>query len=255
MPIYSGSKPVRQIYVGNKMVRQVYLGSRLIWSAIQPDEVIFESSEAGDTQLKVPVSGVYEITCVGGGGGTVLGNGYGQYDRGGYFGSCSAAAGGSGGYGSARFRLNADQILSVSVGGIGTNQHVQVGESPSSGIDVQCTPGGTSKVMLNGGYLVQANGGGGGFAHVQAQNYYSSVSGGAGGSVLIDSTGTNVSQTNGNNGTASHAGWDYGVSVTGGASVYNGYGAASSGSCSPPFSYNFSTNTTGGYVRIKFISY
>lgn len=253
MTLYHGSNRIGQIFVGSQRIKQVYHGAQLVWSATGEGEVIFEASTAGDSVIGIPVSGVYEIIAVGGGGGTVVANGYGKYNKGGYFGSSTGAAGGSGALAIGRFRLSAGQQLNVTVGSKGGDVYDQVGSGTHY---ITCDNGGQSKVLLSGGVLVSAGGGGGGYTDNTANNnYYSSPRAGSGGTATVDSSAISRSTTNGNNGTASHAGWDYSISVTGGASVYNGYGKATSGTASPPFSHTFTNEGTAGYVRVKFIEY
>ena len=68
--------------------------------------------------------------------------------------------------------------------------------------------------------------------------------------MLFRSTTVSQSISNGNSGTASHAGWGYSVSVQGGASKYNGYGKASNGNAWPPTGTNIDGTGTAGYIKI-----
>lgn len=253
MRLFFNGNRINQIYHGGQMIKQVYNGSQLVWSAIKEGEVIFESGNVGDSTLSISVSGVYEIIAVGGGGGTVtaVGGSTSTVAR-----SCTGAAGGSGALGIGQFRLNAGQQLNITVGSHGGDKTDFCFGGGSGTNYITCDNGGDSKVLLSGDALVVAGGGGGGYTdNRQNNNTYASPRAGSGGTATIHSSAVSSSAMNGNNGTASHAGWDYSISVTGGASVYNGYGKASSGSAWCPQGVNIDNTGTAGYVCIKFIGY
>ena len=251
MSLFFGGNRISQIYHGGQRIKQVYNGAQLVWSAIGEDETIFESGTAGDSVLAIPVSGIYEIIAVGGGGGTVAAvGGDGRY------GACTCAGGGSGALGIGQFRLNAGQQLNITVGSKGGDKTDVCLKSGGSDHYITCDNGGNSVVSSSGINLVSAGGGGGGYTdNTWNNNYYAHPRAGSGGTATVHSSATSSSTMNGNNGTASHAGWDYSVSVTGGASVYNGYGKASNGSAWPPTGTSISSVGSAGYVRIKFIGY
>lgn len=253
MTLFKGSTRIGQIYRGSQRIKQVYKGSQLVWSAVGEGETIFESSTPGDSVIAIPVSGVYEITAVGGGGGTVtaVGGSTSGKSR-----SCTGAAGGSGALCIGRFHLSAGQSLSITVGSHGEDKTDFCFGGGSGTNYITCDNGGDSKVLLSGGALVVAGGGGGGYTdNRQNNNYYASPRAGSGGVATMDQSATQTTKTNGNKGTASHAGWDYSISVTGGSSVYNGYGKASSGSAWCPQGVSIDNTGTAGYVLVKFINY
>lgn len=158
-----------------------------IWkrSAYQPDEVVFESSTAGNYSLDVLATGRYEVICVGaGGGGERYKTSFGYTYSGGGSGSCF--------YG---------EILIQS-----GNYSINVGKGGNWGSGTQATSGGNSNISD----VCISYGGLGAYR-----------TGGAGGSLpsintTIYSTTINSAGNSGNSGSSS--------SSQGGASLYNEYG-------------------------------
>lgn len=245
---YKGSTKIKSIYKGSSKVQKIYKGGTLIWMIYPENTVVFENSTAGTYTFNVEVSGTYEIISVGGGGGTVVAVGG---DTSGKARACTGAAGGSGGLGIGQFNLVSGNVLSITVGKYGGDKT----DFCSGNVNyITCDNGGTSSVVLSGTTLVSATGGTGGYTDNRMNNnYYASPKAGTGGSATVASTSLSTTITNGKNGTASNRGWDYSISVTGGESVYNGYGKSSSGSAWCPLGFSLDNTGTGGYVRIKYI--
>lgn len=73
MPLYIGSKRVKDLYIGSTKIKELYCGSTKVYSASAPGPVpgtvIFESSTPGTYTVTIPATGNYEIWMVGGGAG------------------------------------------------------------------------------------------------------------------------------------------------------------------------------------------
>lgn len=69
--LYKGSNKIGQVYKGSTKIGQIYKGSTLIWSndPYDIDEIVFESSTAGTYPVNITGDGLYEVYCIGGGGG------------------------------------------------------------------------------------------------------------------------------------------------------------------------------------------
>jgi len=201
---------------GNGLVAVSYLGA--------PLSPMFEKSEPGTYTVTIPVTALYEVILVGGGGGA--GRTW-YYDRA-Y--NIARAAGGSGACIKGKVKITAG-TYTVVVGAGGT-----AGGDAHASTHQGGTGGSTS-------FLDQtATGGTGGVVWFENTVTGTQATAGTGGTVTTSSPYTGI---NGNNGTAVNNSWGVEPTVYGGASVYNGYGA---GTADP--------NAPGGdgYISIRQLS-
>lgn len=134
MPIYVGSQKIKDIYYGGVKIGKIYRGNTLVYTslAFPIDTVIYESSTAGTSTVELE-KGIYEVYCIGGGGGGHKGSILVQ----------DAGGSGSGYIGQINVPKGSYQVV-VGAGGLGGSEST--------------TSGGTSQI----GSLVIAYGGGGG---------------------------------------------------------------------------------------------
>lgn len=203
-------------------------------------QVIFESATAGTHNVNLLTNGIYEITCVGAGGGGA-GRIFDHYYSNSIYFWNAVASGGTGGLLKAEYRLN-EQNISVVIGkgGDGASSRVYDTSSsfPSSKVNGWARGGNGSETKV--GDFITCNGGTGGYASITGYNSVSMIPNfscdkGIGGNTdystinlirLIDNKkydgGTNTGYQNGKT-TA------FTISVTGGAlglqtGIGNGFG-------------------------------
>lgn len=191
------------------IIPKIYYGDKLV---LDNDGVVFESSEPGEYNVKIPYTGNYGIILVGAGSGGA----YSYWDPGSH-----GCGGGSGAYVYGTIEVTAGRHTIV------------VGRGGSKGSRVYGA--GTSVGAAGGDSSAFGQIAGGG---TQTTASYSGGSPGSAGTAV-----TTVSYINGNSGTNGGVVYGTGSTGSGGSSVYGGYGAGGLGS------YN-STNGGDGYVKI-----
>ena len=195
MTIFKDGKEIVEFYKDGKVINEIYHGDKLIFSTLRPGTILFESDTPQETTIEIPRSGLYEIICIGAGGGSAVGG----------YGNSAQAGGGSGG----GFWL--DAVVSV-----GTYS-ISVGTGGAGVAGLNGGTGGTGDSSYFGGLV--ANGGVGGTA-----GYITSATGGAGGSLASWGTITGITVTNVHENLAGKQG-DARINVflgttEGGASIY-----------------------------------
>lgn len=232
MPIYKGSQKQKDFYKNGQYEGKIYKGSTLVFQgAYSPEEVVFESSTAGTYSVNLEKAGIYEITCVGGGGAAAM---RGVYDDKGY-----GWSGGSGGAFVGTFSLTRG-TRTVVVAKANNNTIAQTSNSQTS------NPTDTAIYNSSVSGIVSVGGGGSGYYNPSAVG-----SAGAVPTLSITPRSTTVNRA-GNVGVSGSGGvgGDAGVTVAGGASVYGGYGNGQGCVVSEYANKRSWINGTGGYVKI-----
>ena len=214
--LYKGSNKIGQVYKGNTKIGQIYKGNTLIWSSdpYDIDEIVFESSTAGTYPVNIAGDGLYEVYCIGGGGGVAV-DMYTMLTKRRF---CSAGGGSGSGF---------IGILQIS----SNNYTIIVGSGGSSGMR-EWGSAGTNSSISN---IITSYAGNGGRANPSSLH---SGTGGAIPNIYVPIISYTLNTTGKSGGTSFN-----GTSTTGGASVYNGYGAGSG---------NISYSGTSGYVKIVY---
>ena len=236
MSIIHNLSEISSITVGSENIENIYLGEDLLWTAesspYEPDQVIFEQSTAGTYSLDILADGQYEVYVIGGGaGGASLAYKYKQTV---YFYGEVVASGGSGSGFIGIIRITQD-TYTITVGAGGAKD---TSTNPSSNPTGKA--GGNSSI----GSLITSYG---------ASSHNVDTAGNGGNiptiSVEIISQTLNTKGNNGSKAVNSKAGT---ISVNGGTSVYNNYGAGGSATGTANYSSTSATakNGTAGYVKI-----
>ncbi len=195
-------------------------------------QTIFETSIANTYNLNIEVSGVYEVTLVGGGGAAAM---KGVYDDRGY-----GWSGGSGGAFSGTFALNAG-TYEVVVASANNNTAGQGGNTNTM------NPSDTSTHdSIIAGVLSVGGGGSGTTSGVGAA--------GASATFTLEPLKTSLN-TSGNAGAYGSGGKGSGANWThnGGASVYEGYGKGQGCSTSEYANRRYWIAGTGGYIKVVYL--
>lgn len=233
MPAFIGSTKVKDFYIGSVKLKELYCGSIKIWSGKLPvGTVVFESSTAGTYSIDIDRDQDFRIIAVGGGSGGT----YNLDNSGDHMEKQGSASGGSGAYLEfVKTLQKGSYTVTVGAGGA-KNGGFHDGSSFPSGA------GGDTYMSLNGTDLFKCGGG------TSATALYATTfrgSAGQGGSNTLPSEYITIEEnTVGNNGSSKVA---Y-SNLSGGASVYNGYGAG--GSSQSDYRWGNSTAGTAGYLKI-----
>lgn len=212
----------REIQYNNQVleVKQVYKGSQLIWG-YDPSEVIFQSSTPGTYTVDIVTSGYYNVAVVGGGSG-------GAYVYSSKFSDGRASGGSGAGFVGIIYLTAGSHTIKVGAGGSGKAYETNGQSSATS------TAGGQSAIDS----IIVANGGG----SAKARIHGATQTAGSGGTLSYDSSKVQSYSLakNGNAGTTI-----YNSNITGGASVYGGYGKGGNAGNS------YTTSGSNGYVLIS----
>lgn len=201
-------------------VRRVYKGSQLIWG-YDPSEVIFQSSTPGTYIVDIATSGYYNVAVVGGGSG-------GAYVYSSKFSDGRASGGSGAGFVGIVYLTAGVHTIKVGAGGSG-KAYESNGQSSATS-----TAGEQSAIDS----IIVANGGGSAKARIRG----ASQTAGSGGTLSYDSSKVQSYSLakNGNAGTTI-----YESNITGGASVYGGYGKGGNAG------NRYTTSGSNGYVLIS----
>lgn len=269
MAIKFNQNEVKDVKYNGVDVNFLQFNGTEIWrrSAYQPDEVVFESSVAGNYRQEILTTGLYEITCLGGGGGDglyIFNYHYGNTTR--LYGALGS--GGAGGYVKGIFIVPA-QTMPITVGTPGSSyiyNYFNTGSSfPSSSVVAYRT--GSNGTESRVGDNVICYGGTGGTGGVRSYNTTTfvpsfNVANGTGGSTyVLDYTSLSINRNGGNGNTNSAYNLGTGtssisISANGGDSGNNSYGygpycEVSTSKTATQNSYRW--NATGnGYVKIVY---
>lgn len=231
MTVYKGNDQIENIYKGGNNIAFIFKGGTLVFGS----PTIFESSTAGSYQVSLPISGTYQVICVGGGGAAYM---RGVYDNKGYL-----ATGGSGGAFVGTFNIPAG-VYNVVVGQVVNNTTPQTSNTQTSApSDYTAYGSSISNVVSVGGggtatATTSAGVGAAGTAPVFTIQPLTTT---------ISSAGNPGNYTSGGKGSAAAA------VAQGGASLYGGYGAGQGGATSEYASKRYWIDGTGGYVKIQFM--
>lgn len=216
---------------------KLQLNGITVWESKLPiNSEVFSSSSPQTTTFTVPYTGVYRIELVGAGGGC---NTYLTYTAGSYY--KGASAGGSGGYQRGLVTLTKDDVINITIGSLGTNNH------SSSGYDTGAAgTGGTTQV--SNGFELNSYGGNGG--HITLNN------GGAGGSTnYTKPTGSDLyiaQAINGNTGSFSETTSDIHLYSTKG--YLDAYGRGTGAQITNSgVTYPSDSIGSDGFVRISYV--
>ena len=225
---YHSSNLIKRIYAGSNRIKRVYKGSTLVWNLhpYEPNTVIYESSTGGaSTNLSLP-EGLYQVICIGGGGG-----GCGRHP--GISGSFKSAGGGSGSGFNCIFNLPAGNYA-VAVGSGGASK-----TGATNGRD-----GGNSRFGTSYAY-----GGGGGIY----QGGTSPFIGGAGGNApTLTYTRTSTTLNTAGNSGSYDSGPYYAIGAAG-AAVYGNYGKGGTSKVTTDDGDTL-TDAKDGYVKVIYIN-
>lgn len=210
MSIYKGSQKIKELYFGGVKIGKVYKGGTLVYQSCpyKAGQVLFESATVGTNSLNLLANGVYKVWIVGGGAG-------GAYKRNSSMGITlkQSKGGGSGACFIGTIRISKGSFnITIGAGGAGRSGSTDNHDGGQSNLGTLITAGGG--VNINGGTLT-----------------------------LNTSVLSSEISKNGNNGGVSSS-----SSCSGGASLYNGYGAGGKVSGDTP------SSGTGGYVKVQFVS-
>lgn len=206
----------------NTSLTKVYYQTTVVWesSHYQPDEVLFESSTAGTYSLDILDTANYEVYCIGGGAGALVGGQLSSFYS-------IALSGGSGGGFIGIFNLN-DGNYQIIIGSRGTKKNASGGRKNYG------EAGGYSQITN----IIKCNGGTQNYLKLTTQGGDDGHSVSSGGSVELSLTPISYTlNTKGNNGSL----YNFVTSGSGGASVYNSYGKGGDIEAN---------NSTNGYVKI-----
>lgn len=196
-----------------------------------PNSVIFtHESESTAQSLEVTLenTGDYEIICVGGYGGYVIGSmtwkkGASFYQHNWRY-TFSAAAGGSGALARGVFSFRSStslQPLTVTIGANVADKYdhwSDTGNSDGRSLWFYGNNGTATEVSYNGNVIVSAGGGTGGYTDIWRNCNNATPSGGIGGTGSVDSSALESTIINGNNGSTAHGNFSAGCHIDAGAS-------------------------------------
>lgn len=240
MPIYVGSKKIKDIYYGGVKIGKIYRGNTLVYTslAFPIDTIVYESSTAVATTITLE-EGIYEVYCIAGGsGGAAVG---------GTSTARAVAVGGASGSGFiGKVRINKGNYqITVGAGGAGS--------SGAYRYTATSVKGGNSyigkRVVTRAGEpslekLVEAYGG-----ESSTTNGNDIAVAGNGGAVPSVNTSIIISQTlnkAGNQGNIVR----YWATSTAGASVYGSYGAG--GASTALNGGGTHVDGSSGYIKIVY---
>lgn len=226
MALSIGNEKIGELYIGGDKIKQAYIGSELVYSSSHytPNQVLYESSTGGtSTTLNLLTTGRYQVICVGGGSG-------GAYVYSSKFSDGRASGGSGAGFNGIVNLSSGNHTIKVGAGGNGLAYETNGKTSATS------TAGGQSAIDST----IVAGGGGAATAGIHG----ATQTAGSGGVLSYDSSKVQsyTLATNGNAGTTI-----YNSNITGGASVYGGYGKGGNAGNS------YTTAGGSGYVKVIYI--
>lgn len=249
MPINYGTNAIGDIYYGSNKIAEVYYGSQLVYSSLKPNTTLFSSGTTGSHTFTIPRSGVYEITAVGGAGGSAS-SWYSSYikissvNR--WYAGVAAATGGGGCLIVARFNFSKGTTLTMFVGSKGSDTLNTKTTSQKTG------GSGTATYVNTNTRILTAGGGGGGSSKYSGGSSDPVATAGSGGTGILYGYQISATNTTGKSGNkATNIKNDDNpakLDVASSGSLYSSYGKSSSIDDN-----GLGTSGTNGYIKLVYI--
>ena len=230
---YKNNTLIKRIYKGSTRVSKIYKGSTLVWKLdpYEPNTVLYESSTGGASSILTLPEGLYQVICIGAGGGGAASYRTAQ-------GGAISAGGGSGSGFNCVFNLSTGNYA-VAVGSGGAS-HAKNGYTNYR--DQTGGTGGNSRFGSSYSY-----GGGGG----KVESSGTKTAGSAGSTPLMTYTRTTTTlYVAGNKGNTTSGTYD--ATASGGSAVYGSYGKGGYAGAHKD-SANVEVAGNSGYIKVVYI--